>query len=64
MALLLAGYALMLGLTGAGMALVRDLAHIVDGFFYLGYLWPLWDATPADLRRQDLLHSGPRALSV
>ena len=35
----------MLGLTDAGMALVRDLAHIVDGFFYLGYLWPLWDAT-------------------
>jgi uncharacterized RDD family membrane protein YckC len=28
---------------GAGMAFVRDLAHIVDGFFYLGYLWPLWD---------------------
>jgi uncharacterized RDD family membrane protein YckC len=76
-ALMLAGYALMLGLTiwnryiragrtgqswgkkvlgirlvresdgqpiGAGMAFVRDLAHIVDGFFYLGYLWPLWDA--------------------
>jgi uncharacterized RDD family membrane protein YckC len=29
---------------GAGMAFLRDLAHIVDGFFYLGYLWPLWDA--------------------
>ncbi|HEU4998082.1 MAG TPA: RDD family protein [Lapillicoccus sp.] len=29
---------------GAGMAYLRDLAHIVDGFFYLGYLWPLWDA--------------------
>ena len=29
---------------GAGMAFARDLAHIVDGFFYLGYLWPLWDA--------------------
>jgi uncharacterized RDD family membrane protein YckC len=28
---------------GAGMAFLRDLAHIVDGFFYLGYLWPLWD---------------------
>ena len=28
---------------GAGMAFVRDLAHIVDGFLYLGYLWPLWD---------------------
>ncbi|WP_372593265.1 RDD family protein [Actinotalea sp.] len=29
---------------GVGMALVRDIVHIVDGFFYLGYLWPLWDA--------------------
>jgi len=28
---------------GAGMAFVRDIAHIVDGVFYLGYLWPLWD---------------------
>ena len=28
---------------GAGMAFVRDLAHILDGFFYIGYLWPLWD---------------------
>ncbi|HEY8308202.1 MAG TPA: RDD family protein [Lapillicoccus sp.] len=28
---------------GAGMASVRDIAHIVDGFFYQGYLWPLWD---------------------
>ena len=28
---------------GAGLAFVRDLAHVVDGFFYLGYLWPLWD---------------------
>ena len=28
---------------GAGMCFVRDLAHILDGFFYLGYLWPLWD---------------------
>jgi uncharacterized RDD family membrane protein YckC len=28
---------------GTGMALVRDIAHVVDGFFYLGYLWPLWD---------------------
>ena len=29
---------------GVGMALLRDIVHIVDGFFYLGYLWPLWDA--------------------
>ena len=28
---------------GVWMAFVRDLAHYVDGFFYLGYLWPLWD---------------------
>ena len=24
-------------------AFVRDLLHIVDGFGYVGYLWPLWD---------------------
>ncbi len=29
---------------GPGMAFARDLCHIADGFFYLGYLWPLWDA--------------------
>ncbi len=29
---------------GGGMAFARDLCHIVDGFLYLGYLWPLWDA--------------------
>jgi len=30
---------------GAGMAFVRDLAHIVDSLAcYLGWLWPLWDA--------------------
>jgi uncharacterized RDD family membrane protein YckC len=28
---------------GAGMAFVRDLAHFLDGIFYVGYLWPLWD---------------------
>lgn len=28
---------------GAGMAFVRDLAHALDGFVYIGYLWPLWD---------------------
>lgn len=28
---------------GAGMAFVRDLAHALDGFAYVGYLWPLWD---------------------
>ncbi|MDT0164131.1 RDD family protein [Actinotalea sp. AC32] len=29
---------------GAGMAFVRDLAHVADGSLYVGYLWPLWDA--------------------
>lgn len=30
---------------GAGMAFVRQLAHIVDGIpCNIGYLWPLWDA--------------------
>ncbi len=29
---------------GAGMAFVRQLAHILDGFCLIGYLWPLWDA--------------------
>jgi uncharacterized RDD family membrane protein YckC len=28
---------------GALMAFVRDLAHFLDGIFYIGYLWPLWD---------------------
>ncbi|HEY8718479.1 RDD family protein [Pengzhenrongella sp.] len=28
---------------GAGMAFVRDLAHVADGFFFVGYLFPLWD---------------------
>ena len=34
---------------GAGMAFVRDLAHIVDAPCVIGYLFPLWDA-----RRQTL----------
>ena len=30
---------------GAGMAFVRQLAHILDALpCYIGYLWPLWDA--------------------
>ena len=30
---------------GFGMAVVRKLCHLIDGFVcYLGYLWPLWDA--------------------
>lgn len=24
-------------------AFLRDLLHILDGFGYVGYLWPLWD---------------------
>jgi uncharacterized RDD family membrane protein YckC len=35
---------------GAGICLLRQLAHIVDSLFcYLGWLWPLWDP-----RRQTL----------
>ncbi|GAA4852412.1 RDD family protein [Kitasatospora terrestris] len=29
---------------GWGMAFVRQLCHVLDGFCCLGYLWPLWDA--------------------
>jgi uncharacterized RDD family membrane protein YckC len=30
---------------GAGMAFLRDLAHIIDGIIcYIGFLFPLWDA--------------------
>lgn len=28
---------------GGGLGIVRGLAHIVDGFFFIGYLFPLWD---------------------
>lgn len=28
---------------GFGMAFVRQLAHILDGICFIGYLWPLWD---------------------
>lgn len=28
---------------GVGLTLGREFAHILDGFLYLGYLWPLWD---------------------
>ena len=31
--------------TGGGMAIVRSIAHIVDGIpCYIGWLWPLWDS--------------------
>ena len=29
---------------GAGRTFLRQLAHILDSIFYIGYLWPLWDA--------------------
>ncbi|GAA2737694.1 RDD family protein [Pedococcus aerophilus] len=29
---------------GPGMAFVREIAHTLDGFAYIGYLWPLWDS--------------------
>jgi uncharacterized RDD family membrane protein YckC len=30
---------------GTGMALVRQVAHLLDGWsLMIGYLWPLWDA--------------------
>lgn len=28
---------------GAGASFAREVVHLVDGIFYLGYLWPLWD---------------------
>jgi len=29
---------------GGGLAFGRELAHVLDGFLYIGYLWPLWYA--------------------
>jgi uncharacterized RDD family membrane protein YckC len=29
---------------GAGMSVLRQIVHFVDGICLLGYLWPLWDA--------------------
>jgi uncharacterized RDD family membrane protein YckC len=29
---------------GAGRTFLRQIAHILDSVFYLGYLWPLWDS--------------------
>lgn len=28
---------------GFGASVLRQIAHILDGFFYIGYLMPLWD---------------------
>jgi uncharacterized RDD family membrane protein YckC len=46
---------------GAGNAFLRDVVHIADGFFYIGYLWPLWDAkkqTFADKAMRSLVLNG------
>ncbi|HEY5783298.1 MAG TPA: RDD family protein, partial [Microlunatus sp.] len=29
---------------GGVNAFLRDLLHVLDGAFFIGYLWPLWDA--------------------
>jgi uncharacterized RDD family membrane protein YckC len=29
---------------GPGWAFLRYLLHTLDGFCYLGYLWPIWDS--------------------
>jgi uncharacterized RDD family membrane protein YckC len=31
------------GPAGIGLTFGREFAHILDAFFYIGYLWPLWD---------------------
>jgi uncharacterized RDD family membrane protein YckC len=46
-------------------AFLRDLVHILDGFAYVGYLWPLWDEkkqTFADKLMKTIVidASGPR----
>ncbi len=28
---------------GTGQAFLRDVCHILDSFFYIGFLFPLWD---------------------
>jgi len=28
---------------GPGMAFVRGLAHVLDSYSFVGYLWPIWD---------------------
>lgn len=33
-----------LGSPGVWTTFGREVAHVFDGFFYIGYLWPLWDA--------------------
>lgn len=48
---------------GPWMSFVRDLAHILDGMFYIGYLWPLWDPkreTFADKVMETVVLDAPR----
>lgn len=44
---------------GTGMALLRDVVHIVDSILYLGFLWPLWDP-----KKQTFADKGMSTLSV
>lgn len=49
---------------GAGSSFVREIAHIVDGILYLGYLLPLWDRrkqTIADKLVGSVVAQEPRA---
>ncbi|MGO1316190.1 MAG: RDD family protein [Cellulomonadaceae bacterium] len=32
------------GPVGVGMVFIREILAFINAFFYLGYLWPLWDA--------------------
>ena len=44
-------------------AFLRDLVHVVDGFAYVGFLWPLWDErkqTFADKIIKSVVVSEPR----
>lgn len=48
---------------GPWMSFVRELAHVLDGMFYIGYLWPLWDPkrqTFADKVMETVVIHAPR----
>lgn len=48
---------------GPTNAFLRDLVHTVDGFAYVGYLWPLWDEkrqTFADKLMKTIVVDAPR----
>jgi uncharacterized RDD family membrane protein YckC len=52
---------------GAGAAFVRQICHILDGIFYIGYLWPLWDAkrqTFADKIMSTVVINEPQAPTI